>query len=271
MGAKHFYTNDPGGIYRSLNFLLCYDRNFQLLSEHQVIEDLSREKIPTFLVEGMEDCRLFHYNKRLYFTCTTFDTNPTGSPQISLCRLNPFSKANILEVEDLVPLIGPDLHRCEKNWLPFLIDEELYAIYSYDPFIVYKPDPMTGISETVVSYKPAHDFSRFRGSAAPIAFDDGYLTMVHEVVFMPEFERCYLHRFLYLDCDFQIKFLSKPFIFDHFGVEFCCGMTIDHERKNLIMAVGLEDREALLGVVVLEQIRSLLEPLPPVGDHLFEN
>ena len=86
--------------------------------------------------------------------------------------------------------------------------------------------------------------------------------MVHEVVQMPDYSRCYLHRFVYLDKNFIIKTVSRPFTFTHFGIEFCCSMTIDHTGTQLIMAVGIEDREAYLGFVDLSIIRSLLHPLP---------
>ena len=87
-----------------------------------------------------------------------------------------------LHVEKLVPLKGIDPARCEKNWLPFVKNNELYAIYGYDPLIILKINRETGDCETVLNEEPDHDFSKFRGSAAPIAFDDGYLILVHEVV-----------------------------------------------------------------------------------------
>ena len=89
-------------------------------------------------------------------------------------------------------------------------------------------------------------FTHFRGSAAPIAFDNGYLMLVHEVVLKEDYSRCYLHRFLFLDEKLRTTKLSKPFFFDHQGVEYCCSMTLDHSGKQLVLAIGLEDREAHL-------------------------
>jgi hypothetical protein len=161
----------------------------------------------------------------------------------------------------LVPLLGPDPHRCEKNWLPFVKDGSLCAIYSCAPFTIYKPDLETGDCEAVLSYEPDEDFSGFRGSAAPIKYKDGYLMLVHETVQFEDQSRNYLHRFLYLDKNFIVKQFSKPFIFFHRGIEFCCSMTIDHAGKELVMAVGVEDCQAYLYVVNLETVQSLLTPL----------
>lgn len=261
MGAKIFQTIDRNGIYRTRNFLLDYDRNFNLLSQKEIIEDLARERIISCAVEGLEDCRLVRFNDQYWFSCTTSDTNPTGNRQISLCKLEDHHYPNTIYVERLIPLIGPDLNLCEKNWLPFENDGQLYLIYSFDPFIVFTPDLSTGNCEKAIFYEPVKDFSRFRGSAPPIPFDGGYLAVSHEVVLQADFTRCYLHRFVYLDQTFQIKKVSKPFTFKHQGVEFCCSSTVDHSGSQLILSVGIEDREAYLFFVDLETVRSLLMPI----------
>jgi tetratricopeptide (TPR) repeat protein len=263
VGAKIFNTIDLQGMYRTRNFLLRYDHNFQLLSQQEIVENLPRERIRSCNVEGLEDCRLFHFKGESWFTCTTSDTNPTGQRQISLCKLAKETRGEV-SIEALIPLMGPDPYRCEKNWLPFVRENQLYVIYSYDPFIIYQVDTNTGACIPANDYTPANDLSRFRGSAGPIAFDQGYLLMVHEVVQLPDYSRCYLHRFVYLDKNFVIKEVSKPFTFLHLGIEFCCSMTLDHTGQQLIMSVGIEDREAYLCFVDLSQIRSLLNPLPTI-------
>lgn len=268
IGAKHFKSLDlldPTFIARTRNFFLQYDQNMNLLSQKEIVENLSRKKFGSN-VEGLEDCRMFEYKNSTWFSCTTSDTNPTGQRQVSLCKLEDQRSAPFINVEALKPLHGPDPNRCEKNWLPFVKNNEIYVIYSYTPLVIYK---MQFISDTHYSMKQVplpnktltHDFSRFSGSAAPIEFDKGYLLLVHETIY-DDVQRNYMHRFLYMDPDFTIKKASKPFTFLHKGIEYCCGMTIDHSDKNLILAVGIEDREAYLFTVDLETVRGLLEPLP---------
>ena len=146
--------------------------------------------------------------------------------------------------------------------MPFVEDGNIYAIYSCDPFTVFKLDTNSGDCETILEYKPDHDFSGFRGSAAPIKYSDGYLMVAHEIAQMPDESRNYLHRFVFLDKDFVIQQVSRPFIFFHQGIEFCCSMTLNHAETELIMGVGIEDGEAYLLSVDLETIASLLNPLP---------
>jgi tetratricopeptide (TPR) repeat protein len=261
-GAKYFHTNDPSGIFRTKNFLILYDRQFNRLSQQEIIEDLPRDRRSSYIVEGLEDCRIIEMGQSTWFTCSTFDTNPTGAIQITLCEMGN-SPANCpIKVESFLPLVGPDPNRHEKNWLPLIKDGELHLIYSSDPFTIYKPDLETGECAAVLQYTPEHDFSRSRGSAAPIPFDGGYLMLVHEVVQHPDYTRTYLHRFVYLDANFLIKEVSKPFVFNHLGIEYCLSMTIDWEEKQLILPIGIEDREAYLMFVDLEEVRSLLSPLP---------
>ena len=126
-------------------------------------------------------------------------------------------------------------------------------IYSFDPLIIYKVDPMTGEYIEAVHHEQKHDFSYYRGSAGPIPFRDGYLVVIHQIAF--DDDRFYFHRFLYLDADYKITHYSKPFIYNHHGVEFCSGMTIDHSGMNLIMTVGIEDREALLAFIPLDTVK----------------
>ena len=261
-GARDFFTNDPNGYIRTRNYLLTYDKSFKLLSQQEIIDNLPREKYPSSIVLGLEDCRIFEWNHSTWFSCGTRDTNPAGIPQISLCSI-PEATGETLSIDRLIPLDGPDPYRCEKNWLPFVEGGDLYFIYKYHPFTVYKPNLYTGSCETIIQYEPTHDLSLFRGSAGPIPFDNGYLLLVHEYVNHADSTRCYLHRFVYLDKHYMVKLVSKPFTFLHQGIEFCNSMTTDHTGKTLILALGIEDAKAYLCFTDLELVRSLLYPLQP--------
>jgi glycosyltransferase involved in cell wall biosynthesis/predicted GH43/DUF377 family glycosyl hydrolase len=261
----NFHVMDPlDSTVRTKNFLVEYDKNFNKLSQKEIIEMDRASRYPTYQarIRGLEDCRLFNFSDHLWFFCTTVDTNPHDLPQISLCRLASNSSGSTIPVErfTLLKSLNPDQKRPEKNWLPFVKDNELYCMYMYDPWTIYKPNVQTGSCEEVVSSTVDYDFSNFRGSAAPIELDDGYLILVHEVAFNEA--RYYIHRFLYMDRDFKITKLSKPFIFQHEGIEYSCGMTIDHSGTKLIIPIGIEDREAYLCTVDLNVVRNILEPLP---------
>ena len=71
MGAKTFHTSDPSGIFRTRNFLLNYDRQFNLRSQKEIIENLPRKRIRSFNLEGLDDCRIFKFNEEMWFSCNT--------------------------------------------------------------------------------------------------------------------------------------------------------------------------------------------------------
>jgi len=252
-GAKEFETIDPTGYFKTRNFLVEYTKQFQFLSQTEIIENLVRERLPSCNVLGLEDPRIFEFQGSAWFTCTTRDNTPDGNPQISLCKIGDNGV-----VEELVLLKGPDPSRCEKNWLPFVKDNTLHVLYSYDPFIIYQPDIETGDCTLDLSYEPTSDFTQFRGSAGPIPFDNGYLVVIHEVSHFLDQSRCYLHRFVYLDHRFFIKKVSKPFTFLHQGIEFCGSMTLNHAGTHLILTLGIEDSQAYLCTVDLKTVRSYL-------------
>lgn len=255
-------TQDPENVIRTRNFLIDYDKEFNLLEQKEIIDALPRIKFPpAWRIEGLEDCRLFKFFGSDWFTCTTFDTSPYGPCQISLCKLEDADKPAMANIEKFIPLKGPDPNRYEKNWLPFVKDGELFTIYSYDPLIINKPNIETGEWEVALKMETDHDFSHFRGSAGPVTFDQGYLVLVHEIVMLSNIERCYLHRFVYFDEHFNVKKVSLPFTFLHFGVEYCCSMTLDHTGTKLVMPIGIEDREAYLCIADLDAIRHSLRSL----------
>lgn len=256
--GRDYKSRDPlDPTIRTRNFLLSYDKDFQLLSQKEMIENVKSEKNNS-LVQGLEDCRLVHFDHDDWFICATYD--PTMAISQTLCKIGKKSPIeNSVSIQKCIPLKEKGMNfRCEKNWLPFCHKNDLLAIYSYDPFVILKIKKETGECERLFENKFLPCFSSFRGSAGPIAFDQGFLLLVHEVTFNEG--RLYTHRFVALDQDFQITKVSKPFTFLHQGIEYCCGMTLDHSGKNCVLAVGIEDREALLCTVSLENIQKMLEP-----------
>ncbi len=255
--AKDFFTKDLHQVFRTKNFLLDLDQNFSVLNAQEILQhtDTIRSHPYQYPVEGLEDCRLFFYNEALWFSCTSRTTRASTIPQIAVASLD---LPNV-RVETLVPLNASTEERCEKNWLPFVVNDETVLIYSFDPFLIVKPDLTTGKCSIYHKSIPAYDLRLQRGSAPPIPFADGYLAMSHEVIFQKDHGRSYLHRFIYFTKDFVIQKVSKPFFFLHRGVEFCCSMAWNMDQKELIIPYGYEDREARICRVSADHIYHMLD------------
>ena len=267
-GAVNFTSLDHDRMIRTRNFLIVTDREFSPISTHEIIDKTIRHKYPTCVL-GLEDCHLAEVEGTIWFTCVTLDTNPHGKTQISLCKLpEETNKDGNYEVIELTPLIGPDLRRNEKNWLPFSHDGKLAMIYGYDPLTIKVPTMIdlkaTGETTNFLEMGTHIDFSRFRGSAGPIKFPyDGYqgeLIVIHEVILRNE-GRCYTHRFVWLDQNFAIGTISPPWFIDHKGIEFCKSLVFNHSDDKLILGVGIEDREAWIYQVSIDVVSSLLHPV----------
>jgi len=247
---------DDDNCVRTKNILIDYDKDFNKLSETPILENSSLAHYPSS-VKGLEDMKIFEFKNEIYFTATSRELHPQDVPKICLGKLE--KNGDYYIVNKVTLLHGPEPDRCEKNWLPFIMNDELYVVYSYSPFIIYKPNMETGHCEQVINKNYNLDMTRFRGSAAPIRFDDGYLLMIHEVIWQNA--RTYIHRFLYLDKNFELKKLSQPFTFKHTGVEFCSSMTLDHSNDKLIMGMGIEDKDGCLCIASADSVRSLLKPI----------
>lgn len=257
-GGIEYKSRDPlDDTIRTKNYLCHFGQDLKLVSQKEIIEDLPRDRLNT-RVQGLEDCRLAILNNENWFLASTYDVPPGTIVQV-LCKLSSQSNDSSVKVESLVALAGNKPNRTEKNWLPFAKDDKLYAVYLSDPFLIYQINTSTGACEKAVEYEPKSDFSRFRGSAAPIKFDDGYLMLIHEVIFQDQ--RYYTHRFVYMNKDFVIEKVSKPFTFLHKGIEYCCGMTLSHTGKNCILTVGIEDKAGFFCIVDVNSVRSSLDAI----------
>lgn len=281
------------GKIRTRNLFLTLTNKFEIKSKHEIVNNLNYTKHRQQVL-GLEDCRLFQFNNKNYFTCTTLDTNATGQPQITLCRLGKKSvsnniniKTDIIELDLFTPLIGPDLNRCEKNWVPF-VDDGICVLYGYDPLVIYKVNENSGVLTVKVKYSHTPTFAGFRGGAGLLPFDlgknlkvindpgvkvkakvkaitiPGYLAIVHEVIFYKQSEnhtqRHYLHRLLWLDKSYDLTKMSRAFYFSSKETEFCLSMFAD-EFGNICFALGVEDRQTEVQKFHKAWIEGHLQPI----------
>lgn len=247
-------------IVKSRTHIVRLDKNLQILFCNEINETLPRKQF-ICRYQGLEDCRMFRNesieNSPWYAIVTTADTNQKNLPKLSIARF----KNEQGEIDLFTTLDGPYPDKIEKNWMPFFHKNEIYAIYGYDPFIIYKFDINTGKYETIVSYIPEIDLTRLRGSAPPISYEindeQGYLLITHEVIIFGEYN--YYHRFVWINKNFRIQKISHPFYFKLRGFEFCAGMCHMHDEDCVFVSTGVRDREALVYKVENTKIRKMLK------------
>ena len=254
---QHYVAREADGVLRSRNMLMRFDRDLVPLGSTEMYASVP--PLRWHPVQGLEDVRLFTHNDQTGFLCTTTNLHPAGPVRMSVGR--PGASG---EVDHLRPLTGHGDDRPQKNWLPFVIGSELFAIYSYEPLVVVKIDDATGRVEVVVERAQGRTFDDWRGSAGPIDLPShlggGRLVLIHAVSWNPV--RRYTHRFIRMDADWRITHASRPFFFRTLGIEFGCGMCLAHGDDDVLISFGVEDREAWLCRVPLADVCRQLEELP---------
>lgn len=80
-----------------------------------------------------------------------------------------------------------ELNSRQKNWIPFVYNEEIYLIASICPHIIYKFDINTKIATKVVENNWSHPWMYpdlfLRGNTNPVLMDDGnYLSTFHTAI-----------------------------------------------------------------------------------------
>lgn len=249
---------DEDQVFRTANVLMRLDPDGRVLDERPLpFDEPPPRRHP---VQGLEDIRLVDTPAGLLALCTTTDRHPSGRMHQSLIGIDPGGRVTFHR-----PLVGPCDDRTQKNWLPFAgADGELYAIYGYDPLTILRLVVATGRYEVAVEMSHPIQAAGWRGSAGPLTLAGGRrLMLVHEAVRRQgpddEWERVYTHRFVASDGEFRLRQVSRPFVFAHKGVEFCCGMAFGHQGDEIVCGLGIEDREAYLCRLTLARVQALLD------------
>lgn len=198
---------------------------------------------------GLEDIRLFVHRNRYCFVCTSAEFTPNKLPQMMFGRLAEAPDGELWKVDKLFYLPGPQSTRIEKNWMVLTKEDEVFLIYSYTPFKVYKVTVEEEHCEMIRESDTRKDLSRFLGSGKFIPFtyrgEKGFLGVTHEHI-QDGAKRFYFHRWVWMDDNMDVKRASNAFFFDKKTSEFCMSLEWSLDGKNCIVSYGWEDRESRL-------------------------
>lgn len=220
----------------SQSYIQVLDEYWRILKSHKAEDHSEFPKYPMHII-GHEDCRIFRYNNKYYFTATNCELYRDFKPHIVLGRLD-----DNLNIDRIVPLSCQNMNDCQKNWLPFVHNNEVHLIYKLSPFIINKINTETGSFEEVIRREMPHwHFPHLRGSASPIDWCGGYLFLVHYVDDTGA-KYVYVTRFIWMTYDFEIKYISGTFYFEHHGIEFVSGLAM--HGGEIHISYGVKDGSA---------------------------
>ncbi len=220
--------------------------------------DFSRfNKPPIWEFVGLEDCRLFRWDGKLYLCGVRRDTTPNGQGRMELSEIQNINGIMTEVSRYRIPTTGDDSSYCEKNWVP-IIDMPYHFIKWSNPTEIVKVDMEKKTTETVFvgTYTPIpYDF---RGGSQVIRFGDKYITIAHILTKFHKSEAGrknaqYRHAFIVWDKDWNVVKYGDLFDFMGAEIEFCCGMT--EYEGNFLITFGYQDNAAYL----LSVPRSVIE------------
>jgi predicted GH43/DUF377 family glycosyl hydrolase len=245
----HYLTDGEAPI-TTRNFLLALDPALRVQSATEIAapRDWPAPQYP--LVRGFEDCRLYAREGELWCTATVRERNADGWCEIVVARIADVGTP-ACELADWRVLGAGGEPRHEKNWMPVVGAGEARFVYGLDPTRVVDAVGAT-YSEAPAPIAAEH----LRGSSQAIAFDDGWLALVHEAALVGN-ARHYLHRLVFLDAAFRLAALSPPFKLSAERIEFAAGLAF-HPDGRLIASYGVADRESWLASFDAADVRKLL-------------
>lgn len=251
---------DADNTIRTNNYMLHLvdkDDSFTVTSQTRLYINSSYPYKTHPKYTGMEDLQLFGREGNYQCMFTMWNNKPYCHMCKSRLNIN-VSDKGVLDVI-ATDLLLYDTGRIEKNWLPFIDDDnKTKALYHYDPFALIDLDK----SLLTCMYKSIRGEEVItKGSAGPIDFDagdvNGRLVMVHETPKLDN-KRVYLHRLILYTKQWKIASMSDPFVFESLSIEFCRSMCMSNDNKFLLIGVGLYDKEAVIYKVPINIIKEML-------------
>ena len=244
------YVVADNGPVRTRNYLVALDAALQPTSTVEIALPANLPPAQFGLVLGFEDMRLFGWRGAMWCVCASRQRMAQGWYEMVLARIE-FAKTGAVAADWRVLKPGGE-QRHEKNWMPRVVDERLEFIYGLDPVRV-----LDDSARTVRQLKPEGALEHLRGGSQAMPFDGGWLLLTHEVVLINE-RRNYLHRFVWLDADDQVRRLTEPFVFLSRGIEFAAGLAWHEDGQTLIVSFGARDSEAWTATVAGADVRAAL-------------
>jgi len=249
------YAGPDEPYLSSENWFVEYDEALRPQSRVRLQDQEVRERCVEAR-NGLEDGRLFTWLGQQWALFSGLQRSRRGyENSMILVRVEGGRLCN--------PIVLPSPYHLsrEKNWMPWVLDNELYLVYSTRPLEVYRytPNGLIRVSGEMAARRRSG--TMMSGSSQVIPWGDHYLAITHQrnraplasrlmqkyVTRDPDYQRkkvLFTHHMLLLDRHFNIKMQSKAFHFETEGIEFCAGLVCRDNR--VLISYGVMDEKARL-------------------------
>lgn len=224
------------------NFLVCYDDDWRPLAAPVELV-APRGCNPEAQIVGYEDQRIVDVSERVLTTAGVHcDDSPVGQPELWE------STWDMTTGRQLTARKLSQGNNIEKNWLPF------HGGYLYGHWPVTFVDG-DGLNPRVVQH--GLNLADFRGSAAPIPYNGGFLYVIHEVGMIPR--RTYVHRFIWVKSGrWDDLMVSRPFLLHSTACMESC-FSISDTRQGVVLTCAREDKEIYALTVSHAVVKAMID------------
>jgi hypothetical protein len=246
------YVAADGGPLKTRNFLLRLDGDLRTVFEREILPPRDMPAAVSAGIQGFEDARLFSWRNALWFSACFRELSADAWAEQALVRIDESDPLEI-RLTDLQMLRPAPPRQAQKNWMPRITGNTLEFIYLCDPTRI-----VDWQAQTVAQTVPPIAAEQFRGVSQALPFDGGWLALVHEIG-IADRARFYHHRFVWFDAVTRLRGVSRPFLFEHHGIEFAAGLAWHPDGTRLVISYGFDDRESRISTVDALEVRQLLE------------
>ena len=245
------YPTATGAPIATRNFLLRLNGDLRVGSAQEILSPQDLPPPAFDLVLGFEEVRPFVWRGELWCCAAVRELTPEGWCEQILARIDcpPSGPARLTDWCVLRPE-GTRHH--EANWMPLISGDELRFIAACDPVRVVNEQ-----ARTVAETTPSIAADLFRGGSQAIAFDRGWLALIHESTGQGS-SRSLWQRFVWFDAEFVLRGVSRRFCFQQPGIELASGLAWHPDGERLLITFGIHDREAWIATVDAEEVRAIL-------------
>lgn len=230
------------------NYLVLFNDDMTTKKVHKI--DMSRFHVkPEWNFIGLEDCRIFRWEGKLYICGVRRDTTPNGEGRMELSEII-ITDDSVEEVSRYrIPVLEGVYSYCEKNWMP-IVDVPYHFVKWCTETEVVKVDIENKKTIQTALTNNAHiGFTKDpRGSSHVLPWKNGYFCIIHEVDLFQSLagrkNGKYRHRFIFWDKNWNIIKKSHEFFFLGGEIEFCAGMT--KKDDDYLISFGFQDNCAFV-------------------------
>ena len=223
-------------------------------------------------VRGFEDPRVFLDEETVYITANACSGNDC---KVEIWLLTLSKDALILAFQHderaikpltTVRLVRPLTHasRDEKNWMPFIVDGELYLVYSISPHVVLRCDTNTGVCTEFSNTTNTLAGYGLRGGSQIRKYQGVYYGLIHKKIGGTQYlTLIYAFEFIQ-SVGFVVTGVSEPFIISQSVhvepfIQFVSGFEIVGDQA--FVTYGEHDCDSKQLTIPMSDLVKLIKPL----------